>query len=75
MGVFTWIRDRALPLYRSHTPSGVGGPRSLTAGPGRVSRRMAKIRQAAAEDVARMEAEDEKYFGSENGTRDSSGTG
>lgn len=75
MGVFSWIRDRAIPLYRSHTPSVTGRPRSLRAEPGRESRRMDAIKKAAAEDVARMEAEDEKYFGHENGTRDNSGTG
>lgn len=63
MGILSWIRSRALPLYRSHTPSGAGRPRSLMAEPGRVSPRMAEIKHAAAEDVARIEEEGEKYFG------------
>lgn len=74
MGVFSWIRDRALPLYRSHTPSGAGRPRSLVADPGRVSGRMEKIREAAAEDVARMREEDEEYFGHGHGTPGNSDT-
>lgn len=74
MGVFSWIRSWALPLYRSHTPSGGGGPHSLMAEPGRVSGRMAKIRKAAADDVARMEEEDEKYFGHGHQTRGNSDT-
>lgn len=67
MGVFSWIRSRALPLYRSHTPSGPGRPRSLMAGPGRVSRRMEEIRRAAAEDVARLEKEDENRARGDSG--------
>lgn len=63
MGVFSWIRDRMPPWYRSHVPSGLGRPRSLLARPGRDSRRSAAIKQAAAADVERLE-QDDKYFGS-----------
>jgi hypothetical protein len=62
MGVFSWLKSRVLPLYRSHTPSGLGHPHSLVAEPGRDSRRGAAIKEAAAADVARLE-EDDKYFG------------
>lgn len=63
MGIFSWIRSRVRPLYRSHTPCGAGRPRSLMAGPGRVSPRMAEIKHAAAKDVARMGEEAGKFFG------------
>ena len=65
MGVFSWLKSRALPLYRSHTPSGLGDPHSLVADPGRDSARGAAIKEAAAADVARLE-EDDKYFGQED---------
>lgn len=70
MGLLSWIRSRSLPLYRSHTPSGAGKPRSLMAEPGRDSQRMTAIKKAAAEDVAKMEAEDDKYFGHTPGNSD-----
>ena len=62
MGIISWIRSRRLPLYRSHTPSGAGDPRSLVARAGRDSPRNAEIKRAAAADVDRLEEEDEKYF-------------
>ena len=63
MGVFSSIRDRMLPWYRSYVPSGLGRrPRSLLARPGRDSPRGAEIKRAAAADVKRLE-EDDKYFG------------
>jgi hypothetical protein len=61
MGVFSWIRSRALPLYRSHTPSGISKPHSLLAGPGRDSTYGAAVKKAAAEDVQRLE-EEGRYF-------------
>lgn len=57
MGFISWIRSRALPLYRSHTPSGIGRPSSLLAGPGRDSAYGAAVKKAAAEDVERLESE------------------
>ncbi|MCL2581069.1 MAG: hypothetical protein FWE35_01275 [Streptosporangiales bacterium] len=62
-------------MYRSHTPSGAGRPRSLMAEPGRVSGRMAEIRKAAATDVARLEEEDEEYFSHGRRTPGNSDTG
>lgn len=61
MGIISWLRARSLPLYRSHTPSGLGRPRSLLARPGRDSAYGEAIKKAAAADVARIE-EDDKYF-------------
>jgi hypothetical protein len=63
MGVFSWIRDRMLPWYRSNVPAGFSRPRSLLAEPGRDSPRGAEIKRAAAADVKRLE-EDDKYLGS-----------
>lgn len=74
MDILSWIKSRTLPLYRSHTPSGTGRPRSLMAEPGRVSGHMDEIRKAAAEDVAQLEEEDEKYFGHGHGTPGNSDT-
>jgi hypothetical protein len=60
MGIFSWLAAKLDPTRSPEEPGWLR--RWVIPPPGKDDPRIDRIQQAAAEDVAAMEAEDRKYF-------------